>query len=106
MAYTTIRNRSLTVSRACTLSYAFLPHLAIQSKILNKLTTKDAKRLFPMWSKIHQNVFDTIKEIVVSCECLTVINHSKLKENKFFVTTDASNLVTGAVMSLLELCYR
>lgn len=37
--------------------------------------------------------------IVVSRECLTVIDHGKLNENKIFMTTDASNKATGAVLS-------
>ncbi len=78
---------------------AFLPRLAIQSDILNKLMGKDAEKHFPPWTQTHQNAFDMIKEIVVSRECLTVIDHSKLKQNKIFITTDASDRVTGAVLS-------
>ena len=44
-------------------------------------------------------MFNTIKDIVVSHKCLMVIDHSKLKDNKIFVTTDASDLVTGTVLS-------
>jgi RNase H-like domain found in reverse transcriptase len=36
---------------------------------------------------------------VVSRECLTVIDHKKLNDDKIFLTTDASNTATGAVLS-------
>jgi hypothetical protein len=32
----------------------FLPQLAIQCSILNKLTTKECERNFPEWSDTHQ----------------------------------------------------
>jgi hypothetical protein len=78
---------------------AFLPHLAIHTEILNKLTTKQCLKLFPSWTHEHQSAFDSIKQIIISRECLTVIDHSNLQENKIFVTTDASDTVTGAVLS-------
>lgn len=77
----------------------FLPHLAPHTAVLNKLTTKEAERVFPTWSSSHQHTFDSIKEIICSRECLTIIDHSKLKDNKIFITTDASDLATGAVLS-------
>jgi len=78
---------------------AFLPKLAVHTGILNRLTGKEAERDFPPWTQAYQNAFDAIKSIVVSRECLTVIDHSKLDENKIFITTDASDKVTGAVLS-------
>ena len=39
------------------------------------------------------------QEIVVSRKCLTVIDHDKLKDNNIFVTMDASDRCTGAVLS-------
>jgi hypothetical protein len=78
---------------------AFLPRLALHSSILSKLTTKECEKHFPPWTEIHQNAFDKIKEIVISRECLTVIDHQKLDTNKIFVTTDASDYSTGAVLS-------
>ena len=77
----------------------FLPRLATQSSILSQLTTKACHKHFPTWSQMHQDAFDKIKQIVVSRECLTVIDHSKLDHNKIFVTTDASDKCTGAVLS-------
>ena len=78
---------------------AFLPKLALQATVLNKLTTKECDKQFPSWSSEHQTAFETIKHIVVSRECLTVIDHSLLDTNKIFVTTDASDTTTGAVLS-------
>ena len=78
---------------------AFLPRLAIQSSILSRLTTKESSKHFPLWNPTYQAAFDKIKEIVVSRECLTVIDHSKLDINKIFVTTDASDRCTGAILS-------
>ena len=47
----------------------------------------------------HQDAFDKIKFIVVSRECLTVIDHNQLDSNKKILTTDASDRATGAVLS-------
>lgn len=77
---------------------AFLPQLALPSDILNRLTWKDCNERFPEWTQKYQNAFNTIKEIVVSHECLTIINHTKTPEMKIFITTDASERATGAVL--------
>src|ERR1700679_3365066 len=66
---------------------AFLPRLAMQSSILNKLTTKECQKNFPPWNATSQSAFDNIKQIITSRECLTVIDHSKLDSNKIFLTT-------------------
>ena len=78
---------------------AFLPRLATQSHILSRLTTKECDKNFPEWTQVFQDAFDKIKGIVVSRECLTVIDHKKLDINKIFLTTDASDRATGAVLS-------
>jgi len=78
---------------------AFLPKLAMQSEILNRLTWKECDKKFPEWTQKYQDAFDAIKSIVVSRECLTIIDHSKMPENKIFVTTDASERATGAILS-------
>jgi hypothetical protein len=78
---------------------AFLPKLAMQSEILNRLTWKECDKKFPEWTQTHQDAFDTIKALVVSRECLTVIDHARMPENKIFVTTDASEKATGAILS-------
>lgn len=78
---------------------AFLPRLATQSNILSHLTTKECDKHFHEWMAAHQDVFVKIKEIVISCECLTIIDHKKLDLNKIFLTTYASDRATGTVLS-------
>jgi hypothetical protein len=78
---------------------AFLPHLAEHTAILTPLTTKDCEKIFPEWCPAHQEAFDAIKALVVSRECLTVIDHTAPGNNRIFVTCDASDLRTGAVLS-------
>ena len=76
---------------------AFLPKLADHTYVLTPLTKKDAKAHFS-WSEDHQAAFNAIKALVVSTDCLTVINHSD-KENKIFIACDASDWRTGACLS-------
>jgi len=47
----------------------------------------------------HQNVFDGIKELVLSRECLTMIDHVNPGVNKIFVMCDASKRRIGSVLS-------
>jgi hypothetical protein len=63
------------------------------------LTTKEAQKNFPLWIEEHQFAFEAIKSLVVSANCLTVIDHENPKDNKIFVTCDASDWCTGAVLS-------
>jgi hypothetical protein len=67
--------------------------------LLTPLTTKDCEKHFPAWNTEHQNAFEVIKALVVSRECLTVIDHTNPGDNKIFVTCDASDRHTGAVLS-------
>jgi hypothetical protein len=78
---------------------AFLPKLEQHTVILTLLTTKEAKKTFPPWTPKHQAAFDAIKQLVVSQECLMVIDHDNLGENKILVTCDASDWRTGATLS-------
>jgi RNase H-like domain found in reverse transcriptase len=78
---------------------AFLPRLSEQTSIFSKLTTKTCDKKFPEWNDHYQLAFDKIKQMVVSRECLTVIDHNKLDVNKIFLTTDASDHSSGAVLS-------
>ncbi|PPQ76896.1 hypothetical protein CVT24_008781 [Panaeolus cyanescens] len=78
---------------------AFLPKLAIQSAILDKLTTKSCNTNFPAWTQVHQSAFEKIKNIVTSRKCLTIIDRNLLHSHKIFLTTDASESCTGAVLS-------
>jgi hypothetical protein len=77
----------------------FLPNLADHTTVLTPLTTKAAKHAFPEWTPEHQRAFEAIKAIVVSRECLTVIDHENMGQNKVFVTCDASDWRTGATLS-------
>jgi hypothetical protein len=77
----------------------FLPHLAEHTTVLTPLTTKDCDKAFPEWCPPHQKAFDAIKALVVSHECLTVIDHTVPGNNKIFVTCDTSDLRTGTVLS-------
>lgn len=77
---------------------SFLPNLATHTALLTRLTTAEANRSFPMWTSEHQFAFEAIKAIVVSRDCLTTIDHSDTTK-KIFVTTDASDFRSGAVLS-------
>src|ERR1700683_5131870 len=77
----------------------FLPKLADHTSILTPLTMKDARKHFPPWTPEHQHAFEAIKALVISRECLTVIDHDNLGQNKIFVTCDASDWRTGATLS-------
>lgn len=77
----------------------FLPMLAEYTGILTELTTNNTEKRFPAWTDRYQLAFGAIKSIVVSHECLTTIDLSKLPEYKIFVTMDASDKRSGAVLS-------
>lgn len=78
---------------------AYLPQLAEHTRVLTPLTRKEFKTQFPPWTEEMNFVFEAIKKLVVSRECLTVIDHENPGDNKIFVTTDASDWRTGAVLS-------
>lgn len=78
---------------------SFLPNVAEHTAILSELTHKEHDKVFPEWSTKHQNAFDAIKEIVTSRDCLTTIDLDKMPEYKIFLTTDASDLCSGAMLS-------
>ena len=80
----------------------FLPKLADHTAVLNELTHKECEKTFPPWLPKHQIAFDSIKHLVTSRECLTTIDLNKLDTHKIFVTTDASDLCSGAVLSFGE----
>lgn len=76
----------------------FLPHLAEFTSVLTPLTQKELNKKFLPWTAEHQKAFDGIKELVTSCECLTTIDHDT--EENIFVSYDASDRHTGAVLSV------
>ena len=77
----------------------FLPKLADHTVVLTPLTTKDSHKLFPPWMAAHDFAFESIKTLVCSAECLTVINHVNPGDKKIHLTCDASDWRTGATLS-------
>ncbi|GBE81436.1 reverse transcriptase-RNase H-integrase [Sparassis crispa] len=78
---------------------AFLPHLADYTSVLTPLTMKESNQAFLQWTGDHQAAFDAIKALVVSRECLTVIDHDNPGNNRIFITCDVSDWRTGATLS-------
>ncbi|KNZ73374.1 hypothetical protein J132_07672, partial [Termitomyces sp. J132] len=79
----------------------FLPALTEHTSILTPLTTKEYDKVFLEWTEDHQQAFDAIKSIVTGVECLMVIDYND-PTKKIFITTDASNQCTGAILSFGE----
>ncbi|KAJ2935618.1 hypothetical protein H1R20_g1477, partial [Candolleomyces eurysporus] len=77
----------------------FLPQLARHAEVLNKLTGKECNDCFPEWLPVHQRAFDAVKSLVTSADCLTTIDHESPGDNNIYVTCDASEIGTGAVLS-------
>ena len=77
----------------------FLPRLADHRSVLTALTTKEAQKNWPGWTTRHQVAFQNIKDIVLSSECMTVIDHDHMDGRKIFVSCDASDVGTGACLS-------
>jgi len=77
----------------------FLPLLADHTMTLSPLTHKSADSEFPPWTSLHQHAFEAIKSLILSCDCLTTIDHDNIGDNKIFVTCDTSDRRTGAVLS-------
>lgn len=75
----------------------FLPLLTKHTDILSKLTT-DSEKDFPLWMLKYQFAFDAVKTIVTSRDCLTTIDLTKLPEYKIFMTTNASDKCSGAIL--------
>lgn len=59
---------------------------------------KECDRAFPEWTTEHQTTFDNIKQLVLSANCLTIIDYED-KALNIYVTTDASDRHTGAILS-------
>ncbi|KAJ2925350.1 hypothetical protein H1R20_g11765, partial [Candolleomyces eurysporus] len=77
---------------------SFLPQLAQHAEVLNHLTRKDCDKQFPKWAPYHQHAFDSIKDFVVSMDCLTTIDHNNPRDNYIYVTCDASKINTSMVL--------
>ena len=78
---------------------AFLPKLAEHTHVLDELTKNEYNNAFPEWTSRHQTTFDNIKQLATSTACLTTIDPTTMPKNKIFVTTDASDHGSGAVLS-------
>jgi reverse transcriptase-like protein len=78
---------------------SFLPTLTTHTAILDSLTKKECDKHFPTWTTAHQCAFDKIKQLAISPECLITINPSKMPAHRIFITTDASDIGSGAILS-------
>lgn len=78
---------------------SFLPTLVEHTIILTPLTCKECNMDFLKWTAVHQYAFDAIKRLVVSHDCLTVINHKNPGDNKILATCDASKRQTGTILA-------
>ncbi|KAJ8468222.1 hypothetical protein ONZ45_g17322 [Pleurotus djamor] len=76
----------------------FLPRLVDMALVLSPFTSGSSDEAI-RWQPEHQRAFDGIKTLVTSHDCLTVIDHENPGTKKIFLTTDASDLGTGAVLS-------
>ena len=56
----------------------FLPRLAEYHSVLTPLTTKEVQKEWPGWALEHQQAFQNIKDIMLSRECLTTIDHDHM----------------------------
>jgi hypothetical protein len=77
----------------------FLPQIIKHTCILTDLIMKECNANFPLWTEVHQHVFDAIKIAVVSYEYLTMIDHNQMPKIKIFLTMDTSDFQSGAVLS-------
>ncbi|OJT13579.1 Transposon Ty3-I Gag-Pol polyprotein, partial [Trametes pubescens] len=76
---------------------SFLPRLAELTTVLNSLNTKEAEKDF-VWTEKHDRAFDVVKALVLGHDCLTVIDHGNMGDNRIFVCTDASDFCMGAML--------
>ena len=60
---------------------------------------KECDKVFLSWEPKHQAAFDAIKTLAMSTTCLATIDPSLMLKHKIFVTMDASNTGSGAVLS-------
>lgn len=74
-----------------------LQNLAIHMVLLMQLTTNEFESLFPVLNPTHQWPFQFV--LVLSTQCLAIINHEDPGNNVIFVTCDTSDLGTSAILS-------
>lgn len=80
----------------------FIPRIMEHMHILNRLTAKEYNAQFLEWQYHHEEVFKQIKQAVLSAECLMMIDHSTMPENKIFIMTDVNNYQSGWVLSFMK----
>lgn len=80
----------------------YLPQLAEHTQILTPLTSKESTAKFPKWLPEHQSVFDAVKDLVTSWECLMAIDHENSRDRKIFMTCDVSDWCSSAVLSFSD----
>ena len=78
---------------------SFLPSLSNHTSILDELTMKECNKSFPLWTEQHEATFKEIKALIFSAECLMTIDLSLMPKYKIFVTTNTSNVRSGAVLT-------
>jgi hypothetical protein len=76
-----------------------LPNVTKHTQVLTPLTTKAAELKFPVWTSEHEEAFNAIKTLIVSPQCLTVIDHDNPRDNQIWLMCDASDYATGAMLS-------
>lgn len=76
----------------------FLPQITEHTQVLTELTTEESNTTFPLWTDAHEQAFKAIKKAVAGHDCLMTINHNQMPDMKIFVTTDASDFQSGAVL--------
>ena len=60
----------------------FLPHLAQFTEMLTPLTANEAQKVWPGPTSTLQATFNAIKKLIMSRECLTVVGHKNMGNNK------------------------
>ena len=63
------------------------------------LDYKESHKVFPTWTAEHNFTFESIKTLVCSVECLTIINHVNPGDKNVYLTCDTSHWRTGAMLS-------
>ncbi|KAJ3990797.1 hypothetical protein F5050DRAFT_1542080, partial [Lentinula boryana] len=71
--------------------------LAEHTRHLTPLTTKECDKNFPPWRDEHAFAFASVKALVSSSACLTMIDHENMGDNRIFLVTDASDFCRGGV---------
>jgi RNase H-like domain found in reverse transcriptase len=61
--------------------------------------TKDCQNNFLEWTIAHEDAFNIIKALVISTDCLTIIDHTNPGNNNIFVICDISDRCTSMTLS-------